>query len=505
MKRLTFALLFITSTLPTACSGTANSLHTAAPSARNGTASKASQSEVSWPVWGFDPGRSNFNSAEQSLTIGNVAQLHEQWQTNLGAFPVSASPILVVGDRPSKQTMLFATAKNGVTFALDATTGQIIWKFATHGGKKTTSAPAADPSGTWIYAPGVDAKVHKLAASNGSESVSGGFPVVISLMPKTELDESPLNVANGYLYAVLGGAGNDQPPYDGHVVSVNLGSGQAAIFNSLCSEYHALLGATSCGPQRSGIWARAGAVVDPDPSMGGRIYAATGNGDFNANNGGYDYGDSVLALAPDLSSMLSSYTPSDYLQLDDRNEDLGSTSPAVLPKQANSSTPYMLVQGGKDGVLRLMNRAPLPGVGGELQLVQLRRPLYATPAVWTDPNNQAWIFLVFPQKVYAYRLNTNASGVSLLQLQWSAFVGQTQRGTSPVVANGILFVAFNNALVALNATTGAKLWSSDMPSAGLSIGPVHFESPIVVNGWVYCSDDSNNITAYALYPSRRRR
>jgi hypothetical protein len=41
-------------------------------------------------------------------------------------------------------------------------------------------------------------------------------------MPKTELDESPLNIANGYLYATLGGDGSDLPPYDGHIVSVNL-------------------------------------------------------------------------------------------------------------------------------------------------------------------------------------------------------------------------------------------------------------------------------------------
>jgi len=32
---------------------------------------------------------------------------------------------------------------------------------------------AADPSGTWIYAPGVDGKVHKLDASTGAEIRAG--------------------------------------------------------------------------------------------------------------------------------------------------------------------------------------------------------------------------------------------------------------------------------------------------------------------------------------------
>ncbi len=55
-------------------------------------------------------------------------------------------------------------------------------------------------------------------------------------------------------------------------------------------------------PRRSvsGIWARGGAVVDPDSTMNGRIYVSTGNGDFDANRGGFNYGDSVLSLSADL-------------------------------------------------------------------------------------------------------------------------------------------------------------------------------------------------------------
>jgi len=38
-----------------------------------------------------------------------------------------------------------------------------------------------------------------------------------------------------------------------------------------------------------------------------------------------------------------------------------------------------------------------------------------------------------------------------------------------------------------------------MHGAGRTIGPVHWESPIVVNGWVYCSDENGQLTAYALH------
>jgi hypothetical protein len=255
----------------------------------------------------------------------------------------------------------------------------------------------------------------------------------------------------------------------------------------------------SCPEQRSGIWARGGAVVDPDPSMNGRVYASTGNGDFDANTGGHDYGDSVLSLSGDLSSLLGSYTPTDYKGLDQGDVDLGSTSPVMLPAQTSSQTPLMLAQGGKDAMLKLINRAAMPGVGGELQIVDLPNGLFSTPAVWTDPSNNAWMFLGFNDVVDAFRLQTTGMGVSKLVGIWQSNAGSTSgEGTSPAVANGIVFVAFDGAIVALNAINGSLLWSSASPRAGKTIGRVHWQSPIVVNGSVYCSDQNGNLTAYSL-------
>ena len=455
---------------------------------------------MNWPVWGFDAGRSGVNPYEQTLSVQNVRKLRMQWQTLLGAAPVDSSPILIAGAGPSGDAMLFATSKNGTTFGIDAVTGSIIWRFTSKGGPQNTSAPAADPSGTAIYAAGSDGFVHKLTAATGVEIYGNGFPVQATLMPKTELLDAPLNVANGYLYVTLGGLGSDKPPYDGHVVSVNLATGATSIFNSLCSEYRQLLGPSGCSQQRSGIWARGGAVIDPDPSMNGAVYVATGNGDFDANTGGYDYGDSVIGLAPDLSAVLSSYTPSNYAKLDATNYDLGSTSPGLIPKQSNSSTPFMLVQGGKDALLRLVNRSPLPGVGNELQVIKLPKPLYSTPAVWSDSYGNVSVYIGVQNRLNAYHVLTNASGQSRLHQAWSVKLGHTLRGTSPVVANGIVFIAFDNQLFAVNAASGQTLWSSRSNNGG-TIGVVHWQSPIVVNGWVYCADQSRNITAFALKAS----
>ena len=456
-----------------------------------------------WPVFGYDPARSSFNTAENTLTVGNVHELHERWQISLGAV-ADSTPILLQRVRVGRSylQMLFQTTLSGVTLGIEAASGRVVWRFTTHGPNYTHSTPAADPSGKAIYAPGVDGKVHKLDASTGHEIHAAGFPARITRIPSSEANESPLNVANGYLYATISGYNGDAPPYDGHVVAVNLSTGQESVFNSLCSDDHKLPGPHSCSQQRSGIWARGGAVVDPDSSFDGRVYAATGNGQFDANQpGGKNYGDSVLALSADLSDLLGSYTPTDYLQLQQGDVDLGSTSPTILPDQANSQTPWMLVQGGKDAVLKLLNRAALgsPQVGGELQLIDLPAGLFSTPAVWTDSSNNAWIFMGFSNEVLAYRLETNGSGMSQLDGIWQSSPGSTSgEGTSPVVANGIVFVAFDGAIVALNATSGTELWSSAKSSSGKTIGQVHWQSPIVVNGSVYCSDENGNLTAYGL-------
>lgn len=448
----------------------------------------------SWPVFGHDPARSGVDVGDTTLTTANVSTLVEKWQISFGSGNVADStPILLanVDVGGTAQQMLYQTDKNGKTFAIAAQTGKVIWTYSTSGSNITDSTPAADPSGTAIYVPGIDGKVHKLNAATGAEMSAPGFPATITTIPGTEKDASALNVANGYLYATTSGYYGDAPYYDGHVVSVNLSTGATTVFNSLCSSQTTLPTDTSCANSDSGIWGRGGAVVDP---TNGDVYVATGNGLYDGTN---NYGDSVIALNANVTKMLSTYTPTDFATLQADDTDLGSTSPALLPVQSNSGTPLMLVQGGKDSILRLLNRSPLPGVANELQEINLPSRLYATPAVWTNASGATYIFFGLPNQIDAYELETNGAGVSSLVQAWVANDGSTGgEGTSPVVSNGIVFVAMDNAIYALSAQTGDELWSS--ANTAHSIGPVHWQSPIVVNGWVYCSDQNGNLTAYGL-------
>ncbi len=462
-------------------------------------ASGAAAPPTNWPVFGFTPSRSGFNTAERTLTPANVARLRFRWQASF-VNVADSTPILLdrVVAGGVARSMLFQTDKGGITYGIDAATGKTMWRFVTHGPNITTSTPAADPFGTAIYVPGVDGLIHKLDAGTGRELRAPGFPARLTRMPQSEKDASSLNVGNGYLYATTSGYIGDATPYDGHVLSVRLSDGATHVFNSLCSTDTKLPTPDSCAQQRSGIWARGGAVVDPDASMHGAVYAATGNGNFDANSGGHDYGDSVVGLSADVAQLLGYYTPPDYQSLDYNDIDMGSTSPAMIPRQNGSATPLTLVEGGKDGTLRLVDRAHLPGVGGELQRLTIAGALFSTPAVWTDPTGHAWVFLGLSGEVDGYRVVT-AGGKTHLVGAWRSTAGSTYgEGTSPVVANGMVFVAMDRALLALDATNGHLLWTSAQRTARGTIGRVHWESPIVVNGWVYCSDESGHLTAYAL-------
>jgi outer membrane protein assembly factor BamB len=494
--RLSAAVLFAFCILAsTACVSSRTATSSPATTA---TVYKARGTPADWPMFGHDPARSSYAAGDVAISVANIKKLHRRWVAHLDA-PADSAPIFISNVTVSgkKLNMLFQTSRNGTTYGIDADRGTIVWSYSTHGPNITSSMPAADPSRQWIYAPGVDGFVHLLSASTGAESLHNGFPVRITWMPEVEKDASALNVANGFLYAVTSGYDGDFGHYDGHVVTVQLNTGKVRVFNSLCSDMRELLGANGgprCSERMSGIWARGGAVVDPDPSMHGHIYVATGNGAFTANSGGHDYGDSVISLSADGSKLEDYYTPSNYNDLAAGDTDLGSTAPVMLPRQATSRTPLLALQGGKDGLLRLLNRQHLGGVGGEVSQYDLGSALFSAPAVAIDRAGQTWVYVGSDSGVTALQITTDSKGKSALRKIWSSAEG----GTSPVVANGIVYVETDSAVNAFDARSGKIVWSTAQASAGGTIGGVHWQSPIVVNGWIYVSDDTGPIRAYSL-------
>ena len=247
------------------------------------------------------------------------------------------------------------------------------------------------------------------------------------------------------------------------------------VWNSLCSNRKGLLDPRTCPASDSAIWGRAGAVVDPAT---GDLLVATGNGPWD---GLTNWGDAVVRITPNASGVLGSYTPANTDQLNTSDQDIGSTSPVVL--DANH-----IVQGGKDGKIRVLSVAAMSGPvgrkGGELQVLPTPggADLFTAPAYWGQGPNLGWLFVADGAGTDVWRWD----GAKLTKA-W----GNGAAGTSPIVSGGLLWIYDpNGGLNVYQPTTGKLV-------ATLPCGPGHWNSPIVIDGRVALPEGTRTITARA--------
>lgn len=456
-----------------------------------------------WSQFNYDDRHSGTNAEEESLSRENVATLQMIFQQQLPAVSDGAPVLWAAKSKRRIDHYLFLTGTNGSLIALDGR-GELRWQTPAPAGPRwTTSSPALDPSRYFVYSYALDGRVHKYGVTNGAEVVDGVWPVLVTRKPEVEKGSAALSIAtaadgNSYLYATVAGYPDpgDAGDYQGHVVSIRLSDGHTNTFNALCSHKSFVLGYRDCQSLRAGVWGRPGAVYNVADDS---IYIVTSNGSFTANNGGSNWGDSIVRLRPDLRLLkgkpLDSYTPEEYRRLETQDLDLGSSSLAVLPRPGETK-PTLGVHAGKDATIRLVDLTNLSGqgapghIGGELQKMKLPQAGYnfSAPAVWTDDDGQTWVYFENHRGIAALKLVGDASNPQLV-LRWTS---SAAGDSSPVVANGMVFTVRTNRITALDAQTGAELWSDTR------IGRIHWESPIVANGAVYVTDFDGKLTGYAL-------
>jgi len=419
----------------------------------------------------------------------------------------------------------------------------------------TASSPALDPNRAYVYNYAIDGKVHRYRVADGVEITTGGWPEVVTAKPDVEQVSSALSVAtaqNGhsYLYATISGASwlqDDSGDYQGHVTAIDLGSGAQITFNVVCATQgnvhfveslpnppvsatpdclqQFVTGTSNTKPTGDGgIWGRAGVVYD---SVSDRIYVSTGNGLFgdNGGSGGYvgtdNWGDSVLALpaamTTALTAPLDSYTPTNFSSYMVNDTDLGSTSMVLVPPPAGSSVAHIGVQGGKDGNLRILNLDNLSGsgapgaTGGELDVrnVPQINEVKTQPLVWVNPSDGSVMLIAAnnfgisaTEIVAAPGTNipmfTSSGAPNWMNIGSGAPSSTTEGGTSPVLANGVLYYAGGSGVQALKPLDGSLLWSDvSMGTANASTASAfHKQSVIVVDGQLFSADKHGTLWAY---------
>jgi len=517
-----------------------------------------------WLQFGFDASHSGVNAEETALTPASVAQLTLRYSTVLPGLAEGAPVLLAnVATPAGTADVLYVTINDGTLVALDAASGAVLWSRYPAGTNacvaavspcRTYSSPALDPDRQFVYGYALDGYVHKYAVGDGSEVVDGGWPQLASAKPDVEAQSSALAFAttqNGatYLYATFAGApwladfsGYD---YQGHLTAINLSTGTQVTFNVACSDAGSVHfvkndpnppvstepdclqqwftnDGNTLADGDGGIWGRGGVTYDP---ANDRIYASTGNGLFSANNAGHDWSDSVLALpaAMDaaLTAPLDSYTPVNYQNMMYYDTDLGATSVTLVPAPAGSAKAHIGVQAGKDSYLRIIDLDDMSGMGapgytgGELFIgsVPQGNMVIAQPLVWTNPDSGAVMLIVASNfGISASEVIADAANGNLPALRQSGAPNwldagvpvpgsaTSTGGTSPVLANGVLYYAGGSGVRALDPATGSVLWSD--ASMGVADATTkssfHKQSVIVVNGRLYVADDHGTLWVYEL-------
>ena len=432
-----------------------------------------------WPTFGGGNARTNANPAPTRITAANVGSMVRQQVTISG--PIDAGLIYLSAVRVggASHDVFFGTTNVGRTVAIDANDGSVLWEYASPGfdeaaavkgapaGSRglivkqiTNSTPVADDNRQFIYAASADGKVTKISIADGKAVWS----TAVTRMPILEKLDSPLSFVRGTVLVPTAGYVGDTPPYQGHIAVLDAKTGAIRkVWNSLCSDRAELLDPASCSQSQSAIWGRAGIVVEPRT---GNLLFATGNGPWDGKTA---WGDAVIMLDPSATKMLGNWTTTNNEELNQKDLDVGSTSPVLLGDG-------YFAQGGKDGTLRLLSldlmRGAAPHRGGELQVVEVPGKAQLLSASAT-----AKIGAVTYLFASTGRGGTTAwtfGADHRLQEAWKSKSG----GNTPFYAGGLLYIYDP-------APRGARLHVLDAVSgntvADLDCGAGHWNSVIVAD------------------------
>jgi hypothetical protein len=350
-------------------------------------------------------------------------------------------------------------------------------------------------------------RLHKFSLASGKDLTA---PVVIDASvkstakdavdsrlqfdPKGANQRPALVIVNGNVI-IAWASHEDIRPYHGWVMAYSAATlKQTAVF------------CVSPDGTEGGIWQSGrGPAVDP----AGGIYFETGNGSFNGTS---DFGTSLikLSLRNNAFAVDDYFTPHDYQALNDRDADLGSTGPMLIPGTT------LLIGGSKKGYLYLFDTRNLgkltPTDTGVTQLVDNKGGrLLAGPAFWNN-NLYVWCEADFLKRyrLEGGRISDAPVAKGNVGSRGSPGGALTVSGDGTKPGTGVVWATLTinrsadhgnapGVLRAYDAETLEELWHSEQQAKRDRLGTlVKFTPPSVINGKVYVPNYDNAVHVYGI-------
>jgi outer membrane protein assembly factor BamB len=487
--------------------------------------------QTDWLTWGYDQERTGWNKSETTLTKENVGRLQLKWKSQLATKPnqvilsTLTAPLVATingGQRP--ETLVYVVGSDNVVYALDSETGEVAWQktfpntltpkeAANYQCSDSQNAtPVIDKDAGIIYVSTSDGKLRGLSLANGEERMSP-----VSFTDPYARNWS-LNLIDGVIYsATARGCGGGMA----HFTATDV---QDPAHRTV--EYY-----TSNG-RPNGSWGRGGLVRGPKG-----VYAQTADGPYDPAAG--NFGESLMALSLKDLRLQGSYTPVNWEYLNDKDLDLGSTSPVVFPFQKLT----LMASVGKEAIIYLLDANNLGGQDHHTPLYQSPRygndeallhdrGIWGAMSTWQDDQQQRWLVMSLmgppgkdtPPYKYSYGdvklgamlamqvVADPAKGTPMIKPVWIS--REMHAPDPPVVANGVVYalqtgrdatesrtapkpgiaIGTNAVLYALDAQTGKQLYSSENSIESWA----HFSEPVVVGDNVYVCTWDGKVYAFGL-------
>ncbi len=483
--------------------GTAISVAGASPSGGHlpgGRAAKVSPLLGDLTTYGYNNARSGHDTVDPSV---HALTANPSWDDSLDG-SVYGQPLVYDGT-------VYVGTENDTLYGIAAKTGHVQWHLHVGTAAPLSVVDAAptlgggcgdiDPLGI-TGTPVIDTATGVIYAAE--ETLSGGshwqdvrhWLVAVSITTHKELwhraiDPPGANTASQYyiaaeqqrpaltlfnkrVYVEYGGLDGDCGAYHGYVVAASATSPKGGLLSYKVPT-----------AREGGIWGTAGAIV----TSAGDLYIATGNGSSNSLSH-FDEGNSIVELSPTLHR-LGVWAPSNWVELNNADWDLGSASPIVVP---GTSLLFAAGKPSDTGTIGYVMHDKLGGIG---------HGAYSGPAcsgggvfgadasdvVTSGASAGTYIYTACGGGTQAIKVHTTAP-LSFHEV-WTPSTGSPNG--SPIVAGGYVW-ALNwgdNNLYAMSPTTGHVVISRSTDALN------HFVAPALGDGELLVPTQ-NGVEAYGV-------